>query len=179
MLVSSGLVRMGGLVVGLMGGLVLGACGADVGEERESAPVTTGTANPDDPVNPADFTEGADPEAAAGTDESPEAGESAEDGADGDATLVMVGEEFSCQLESNPGTGYSWQLQEIDEAVLRLNSQTSVGPEEGRLGAPGYERFVFVGVGPGSQTLVLHYMRVWETGVDPLEVHELRVVVSQ
>jgi len=89
-----------------------------------------------------------------------------------------VGEEFSFQLESNPGTGYSWQLQEIDEAVLRLKSQTPIAPEDGRMGAPGYERFVFEGVGPGAQTLVLHYRRVWETDADPLEVHEVRVVVS-
>jgi len=33
-------------------------------------------------------------------------------------------------------------------------------------------------VGPGAQTLVLHYRRVWETDADPLEVHEVRVVVS-
>ena len=88
------------------------------------------------------------------------------------------GDVITLTLASNPTTGYSWQVMEINNIIL-----TQVGDAEyksdGRniLGAGGMETFRFEAVGAGETMLELGYMRPWES-VQPLETYSIQVIVQ-
>lgn len=78
---------------------------------------------------------------------------------------IAVGETFEIELVSNPTTGYSWQVDEIDEAVAKQVGEPEYSTEaqkEEIVGAAGVERFAFEGVAAGEFTLRLVYVRPWE-----------------
>lgn len=97
---------------------------------------------------------------------------------------VEVGLEFAIVLESNPTTGYSWQLAEpLDEDILELVStefeeKKPEGTEETPLGAPGEEVWTFEAIGEGSAEIELEYVRPWETDAAPEETKTFEVEVK-
>ena len=100
------------------------------------------------------------------------------DADNGKQVNVKSGEVITLTLESNPTTGYSWQVIKINNAIL-----TQVGDVEyksdGRTipGAGGMETFRFEAVGTGETTLELGYMRPWES-VPPIETFTVQIVVQ-
>lgn len=68
------------------------------------------------------------------------------------------------RLESNPSTGYSWQVEGMDSNVLR--KLEGIGPEfessSDLLGAPATQVLRFAGVSEGQTTLNLAYRRPWQ-----------------
>ena len=92
---------------------------------------------------------------------------------------VHAGEGITLTFESNPTTGYSWQVMEIDSSVL-----TKIGEPEYKSdgmnipGAGGTETFRFEADGAGETTLVLGYMRPWES-VPPIETFTIQVTVQE
>lgn len=84
-------------------------------------------------------------------------------------------------LESNPTTGYSWQVAEIDKAVLRQvgNSEykSSASGNPPVVGAGGAETFRFETVSAGNSTLKLVYRRPWEKDVPPIKTYTLQIAV--
>lgn len=84
-------------------------------------------------------------------------------------------------LESNPTTGYSWQVDELDQSILR-----QVGDPEYKLSAPGnppvvgaggMETFRFETVSVGNTTLKLVYRRPWEKDVPPIKTYTIQITV--
>ena len=104
---------------------------------------------------------------------------SAEDG--GGQVEVAVGQILVLTLESNPTTGYSWQVVEAEDSVLRqigepeFKAASELDPP--LVGAGGVEVFRFEAVGAGETRLELVYRRPWEEGVEPLETYSVQVVV--
>ena len=99
--------------------------------------------------------------------------------ADHGQTIEMnVGDTFSVELESNPSTGYSWQVAAMDNAVLKQIGQPEFKPESDQVGAGGIEILRFETVGRGQSILKLIYHRPWDQDVPPLETYEVRVVVK-
>jgi len=99
---------------------------------------------------------------------------------------VEVGVKFALALESNPSTGYSWQLAEpLDESVVEFVSSEfekksggDHGEEEGEIvGAPGEEVWTFEAIGEGETEIELEYVRSWETGVAPEESETFKIKV--
>jgi predicted secreted protein/Tol biopolymer transport system component len=90
-------------------------------------------------------------------------------------TLVFI-------LESNPTTGYRWEVVEIDESILEQIGETEFEPsEKGKppfVGAGGSEIFRFKAIGVGQMTLRLVYHRPWEEGVEPLKTISVQVSVQ-
>ncbi len=77
--------------------------------------------------------------------------------------VVEKGQEFAIALESNPTTGYSWQLSgEFDHEKLELVKKEYEAPATDRLGAPGEEKWTFKAVDLGRATLRFRYVRPWE-----------------
>ena len=102
-------------------------------------------------------------------------------GADNNGQIAAKsGDTLILTLDSNPTTGYSWQVMEIDNAVLVQNGnpeyKQSAG-SEGLVGAGGTEIFHFNVVGTETTTLELGYMRPWES-VPPIETFTIEVVVQ-
>ena len=94
---------------------------------------------------------------------------------------VDVGQVLVLTLESNPTTGYSWQVVEAEDSVLRQTGEAEFKEtseqDPAPLGAGGVEIFRFEAVGAGETRLELVYHRPWEEGVEPLETFSVRVVV--
>jgi inhibitor of cysteine peptidase len=88
--------------------------------------------------------------------------------ADSGTTIdVPAGREIVVELESNPSTGYTWQLQKgLDTAVVEQVSQRYEQDEgtENMVGAGGTDTWTFRAVGPGKTTIALDYLRTFEEG---------------
>lgn len=77
--------------------------------------------------------------------------------------VVEKGEEFTIVLESNPSTGYRWQLgKELDEKVVTLQKVEFEEPEAERRGLAGEERWTFKAAGLGHAEIVLEHVPSWE-----------------
>ena len=83
------------------------------------------------------------------------------------------------ELESNPSTGYGWEVQEMDRTILRQVEEVGVGFEPSSksnlLGAPGTQILRFAGVSKGQTLLKLAYRRPWEKDVEPAKTFSVQV----
>lgn len=90
-----------------------------------------------------------------------------------------VGQILAISLESNPTTGFGWELIELEDPILQLMGEAEFQPSESNeiVGAGGTETFRFEVASTGQTTLTLVYRRSWEEGVEPLETFSLNVIV--
>ena len=96
----------------------------------------------------------------------------------GKQIAVKSGDVIFVTLESNPTTGFSWQLTEMDNAVLKQVGEVKYESDGRNIpGAGGTETFRFEAVSAGEVALTLWYMRPWES-VQPLETFTIQVVVQ-
>jgi len=99
---------------------------------------------------------------------------------DGSEVELAAGQVLEVTLESNPTTGYGWEVSEVDGAVLAQvgEAEFQEAPREGEpvVGAGGVQTFRFT-ASPGETTLTLVYRRAWEKDVDPLETFTVQVTV--
>lgn len=77
-------------------------------------------------------------------------------------------------LESNPSTGYGWQVDGMDSKVLRQSGDEFKATSD-KVGAPGMQVLRFEGTTKGLTTLKLSYRRPWEKGVKPLKSFSVAV----
>jgi len=101
---------------------------------------------------------------------------------DGGAVTLSVGQELVIALAANPTTGFSWQVDRIDEAVLRQAGDAEFRPATsapGLAGAPSIETLRFQAAGAGETTLTLVYRRPFEAAETPTPENSftLRVTV--
>lgn len=93
---------------------------------------------------------------------------------------VPKGKVFKVTLPSNPSTGYQWALASMpDSKVVQLLGNRYLPPtkEKPPMGAPGRTVWSFKAVGPGKETIVLHYLRSWEKDKPPIKVRKVAVEV--
>lgn len=93
---------------------------------------------------------------------------------------VKVGQEFNITLESNPSTGYGWQLSKpLNETILNLiGSEYKPSEESGLIvGAGGTEIWTFRAVKSGTAEISLKYVRPWETDVPPIQEQNFGIIV--
>jgi inhibitor of cysteine peptidase len=95
-----------------------------------------------------------------------------------DGCLAELGEDqvLVITLESNPSTGYSWEVAEIDEDVLHQVGESEFEQLAPLLGAPEKQTLRFKPVGPGQSILKLVYHRPWEEGVEPAREFSVQVI---
>jgi inhibitor of cysteine peptidase len=87
-----------------------------------------------------------------------------------DQTLVI-------SLEGNPTTGYTWEVAEVDEGVLRQVGEVEFEPEDtGDVGVGSVQILRFETVNSGKTSLDLVYHRSWEDE-EPQETFSIQVVV--
>jgi uncharacterized protein YggE/predicted secreted protein len=90
---------------------------------------------------------------------------------------ASANEEFQITLDSNPSTGYQWQVRSIDETVARLVNDEYIPPASGLVGASGEQVFTFEALEEGKTTIKLEYVRPWEPE-SPASVYSVDVIVS-
>jgi len=100
---------------------------------------------------------------------------------DGSQVELELGRILVVTLESNPSTGYRWELVEDNESILKQFGQaefkSSETSEPPIVGAGGWEIFHFKAVSAGQMTLELVYHRSWED-VEPLKAFTIQVTVN-
>jgi predicted secreted protein/Tol biopolymer transport system component len=101
---------------------------------------------------------------------------------DGGQVKLEQGQVLVVTLESNPTTGYGWEVAEIQESILEQMGEAEFKPSETGepplVGAGGWEIFRFKAVSEGQMTLKLGYQRPWEEGVEPIDTFSIEVVVN-
>ena len=97
----------------------------------------------------------------------------------GSQVTLEVGQILVVGLPSNPSTGYSWEVEAIDAAVLSQSGDPEfVSEAEGDVvGAGGTETFRFETVAAGRVQLTLIYHRPFEAGVEPIDTFSVTVEV--
>jgi inhibitor of cysteine peptidase len=100
----------------------------------------------------------------------------------GGTVELKTGETLMISLDSNPSTGYSWEIQETDETLLKLKGDPEFvqPPDNGTpiVGAGGTQVFRFEALKAGTTTLTLVYHRPWEKDVAPIDTYSLTVAVK-
>jgi predicted secreted protein len=91
---------------------------------------------------------------------------------------VDRGDRIEVRLESNPSTGYGWELDEFDGRVMSFDSSDYVAPDNAAVGQGGVEVLRFTAVDDGESTLKLKYWRAWEGDASVIETFEITVNVS-
>ncbi|MBU0490493.1 MAG: protease inhibitor I42 family protein [Chloroflexi bacterium] len=91
---------------------------------------------------------------------------------------VNQGSEVKVVLVSNPTTGYSWQVAEVDAKVLQQVGEAQFKADSDAIGAGGKETFTFKAAGAGQTTLKMEYKRPWETDVAAAETFVVTIVVK-
>ncbi len=72
---------------------------------------------------------------------------------------VNVGHSFTISLDSNPSTGYTWQiLNPINQSLLKTVNKTFT-PDKKLVGSPGKENWEFKGMRKGTVYIMMAYKR--------------------
>ena len=75
---------------------------------------------------------------------------------------VAVGDEFAIELEGNPTTGYTWQIQTDSRHLALLGQEFEPGGKG--VGAGGREVFRFHVLASGEAEIDCEYRRPWDKG---------------
>lgn len=99
---------------------------------------------------------------------------------DNGRAIELKGEVLTINLESNPSTGYGWQVRGLDRNILRqVDAADWISSAPGKLGAPGTQILRFAAIGKGRAILNLAYVRSWEKGVAPARSFSVEVNVTE
>ena len=102
----------------------------------------------------------------------------------GKEVQIAAGDSLTVTLDSNPTTGFEWELVEIsDQTVLELVESKYEPGEKAKQeppvpGAGGQEIWSFKALKKGETTLSMGYSRPWEGGEKAAETFVLTVVVK-
>jgi predicted secreted protein len=98
----------------------------------------------------------------------------------GKAVRAAVGNLIVITLQSNPSTGYNWELRDFDYGVADFYKSETVAPEGGNVlfGAPTKTIVTLQAVKPGSQDVTLVYRRLWEPPNQVAETFQFRLLVD-
>jgi inhibitor of cysteine peptidase len=88
---------------------------------------------------------------------------------------LKVGQGFTISLEGNMTTGYTWEVEGLDEKMVSRIGDPEFKPESSLVGAGGIITLRFKALSPGSTTIHLVYHRPWEKDQPPLKTYDLAV----
>ena len=94
----------------------------------------------------------------------------------GRGVTAAVGDRIRIELPENPTTGFRWQVETVDAAVLRLAATDFQPSASAAIGGGGLGVFHFDVIGSGSADLRLELKRSWETQ-SPRSTFSIRVSV--
>ena len=98
----------------------------------------------------------------------------------GESIQANAGEQFQVTLESNPTTGYEWQITtKPDTKVVTEKGSTFIAPTSSAvMGAPGTEVWTFQAVAAGKTNIVFENKQVSAAaGATPAQTHNVSVDV--
>jgi predicted secreted protein len=93
----------------------------------------------------------------------------------GDQVLADVGDVIEFRFESNPSTGYRWEIVTTPE-MIELVGDEYVAPSGERVGAPGTRMFMFDVLEEGAGILRFEYIRPFDDPPVPERVAEYMII---
>jgi inhibitor of cysteine peptidase len=99
----------------------------------------------------------------------------------GKTVALKVGDRFDLTLDENATTGYSWEIVDGLDGVLKQLGDPEFHTERSdkhKVGVGGSVTYHFEAVGEGASTLKLVYHRRWEKDKPPVKIFQLTVTVS-
>jgi len=90
------------------------------------------------------------------------------------------GQTFNVTLETNPSTGYSWEVVELNNSIIKKIGEAVSEPnntEKNMVGAPVMHTFQFEVINTGQTTLKIVYRRSWEKDVAPVNTFSVELFV--
>ena len=92
---------------------------------------------------------------------------------------LAKGQVLEIKLESNPTTGYSWQVSGVKESnVLDQVGKPEYQSDSNLVGAGGTEKYRFRAMEKGNAELVFEYRRPWEKGKAPARKYVVGLTVQ-
>lgn len=96
----------------------------------------------------------------------------------GKTVQLRAGDKLSIVLDGNPTTGYQWEQDAGDLAILKPAGEPTFNADSSALGSGGKVTVPFQAAAPGQTTLKLIYHRAFEKSVPPIKTFEVNVVVQ-
>jgi len=97
----------------------------------------------------------------------------------GKTIAVSAGNEFKIVIDSNPSTGYHWELiGDLDAAILQFVSKDYRASQMAAPGAGGQDVWMFKALAAGEATITLGYYPPSNEAVEPAQTVAFTVVVK-
>ena len=96
----------------------------------------------------------------------------------GSTIEVSLGKTLEILLDGNPSTGYMWEVDSVDPAILQQAGELEFRPDSDAIGSGGKVIMRFTTLSVGQTTLRLVYHRPWEEDVPSLKTFEVFVIVT-
>ena len=96
----------------------------------------------------------------------------------GKTIIVHPGDTIVIQLDENPTTGFTWEIQEEDEHVLKRVNSEYTPPPEGTIGIGGVRLFTFEAKHVGTAQLELKYWRSFVGDSSIMQRYDITVRVE-
>ena len=99
---------------------------------------------------------------------------------DNDRRIELTpGQAFRIALESNPSTGFQWQIVEFDEVLLQSTAESKYESSDpnGPPGTAGQQVFRFATRKAGQTTICMVYRRPWEKDQPPVRSYSLTLLI--
>ena len=90
---------------------------------------------------------------------------------------IKTGEQLIVVLKENPSTGFLWQVDAVDPAILRAG-ESGFTPKVTKIGSAGFRRFPFDAISPGAVAIRAKLWRSWEGDASTTERFEIAVTVA-
>jgi len=88
---------------------------------------------------------------------------------------TKVDQTFTLNLDSNPTTGYQWQLK-YDPVYLEMTERLYQEPKTDLVGAGGKDNFTFKALQEGKTEINFSYAKTWEE--EPIETKVYEVTIE-
>lgn len=90
------------------------------------------------------------------------------------------GQTFNVTLETNPSTGYSWEIVGLNNNILQKITEAESEPpivKRNMVGVPVMHTFEFKVINTGQTTLKIVYRRIWEKDVAPANTFSVELFI--
>ena len=87
---------------------------------------------------------------------------------------VKLGDIFEVVLDSNPSTGYRWEV-DFDTEFVKLEEKSYM-PLSSKFGGGGREQFRYLSLKHGKTTITMQYKRSWEKRIIKKEKFVIEII---
>jgi inhibitor of cysteine peptidase len=96
----------------------------------------------------------------------------------GSTVEMKKGETLILSINGNPTTGYTWEVESVDQNILQSAGEPDYKSDSMLVGSGGTYKFKFTAASAGVTPLKLKYWRTFEPDNPPVETFEVKIVVK-